>query len=37
MPETHSEPYQISMECFAKMINVKKLLTIFANSSILEV
>ena len=35
-PEAHSEPYWISeMECFAKMVNAKKLLTIFVKCSIL--
>ena len=38
MPETYSEPYQKSkMECLAKIVNAKKLLTVFAKRSILDV
>ena len=38
MPGAYSEPCQQSkIECFAKIVNTKKLLTNFANSSILGI
>ena len=38
MPEAYSEPYQRSvMECFTIILSAKKLLTIFAKCSILDV
>ena len=38
MQEAYSEPYKRSkMECFAKIVNAKKLLTIFENCSILNI
>ena len=38
IPETYSEPYQRSqMECIAKIVNTKNLVTIFAKCSILDV
>ena len=37
MPEAYSEPYQRSKESFAKIVNAKKLLTIFPKRSILNV
>lgn len=38
MQEAYSEPYQRSkINCFAKIVNTKKLLTIFTKHSILNV
>ena len=38
MPVVYSEPYKrYRIQCFAKIVNTKKLLTIFAKCSILDV
>ena len=38
MPEAYAEPYQrYKMQCFAKIVNTKKLLTMFAKHYLLDV